>query len=92
MAQRSGLFDSTEIVQSVNGYPQGNRAETADFFAQYFANFISNGVFANPSTNFKVMAQSGLTVVVRPGSCFINGYILFCLMYYIEILVLLVFF
>ena len=77
MAQRSGLFDSTEIVQSVNGYPQGNRAETADFFAQYFANFISNGVFANPSTNFKVMAQSGLTVVVRPGSCFINGYMAF---------------
>lgn len=77
MAQRSGLFDSTEIVQSINGYPQGNRAETADFFAQYFANFISNGVFANPSTNFKVMAQSGLTVVVRPGSCFINGYMAF---------------
>lgn len=77
MAQRSGLFDSTEIVQSVNGYPQGNRAETADFFARYFANFISNGVFANPSTNFKVMAQSGLTVVVRPGSCFINGYMAF---------------
>ncbi len=74
MAQRSGLFDSTEIVETIDGYPRGNRAETADFFAKYFSNFISNGVFANPSTNFKVMAQSGLTVVVRPGVCFINGY------------------
>lgn len=74
MAQRSGLFDSTEIVETIDGYPRGNRAETADFFAKYFSNFISNGVFANPSTNFKVMAQSGPTVVVRPGVCFINGY------------------
>lgn len=74
MAQRSGLFDSTEIVETIDGYPRGNRAETADFFAKYFSSFISNGVFANPSTNFKVMAQSGLTVVVRPGVCFINGY------------------
>ena len=74
MAQRSGLFDSTEIVETIDGYPRGNRAETADFFAKYFSNFISNGVFANPSTNFKVMAQSGLTVGVRPGACFINGY------------------
>lgn len=74
MAQRSGLFDSTEIVQDVSGYPKGNRAETADFFAKYFSNFISNGIFARPSTNFQVMSKGGMTVTVKAGSCFINGY------------------
>lgn len=74
MAQRYGLFDSTEIVETIDGYPQGNRAETADFFAKYFSNFISNGVFARPSTNFMVLSKSGLTVTVKAGACFINGY------------------
>lgn len=74
MAQRYGLFDSTEIVQTIDGYPQGNRAETADFFAKYFSNFISNGVFAKPSTNFMVLSKDGLTVTVKAGCCFINGY------------------
>lgn len=77
MAQRSGLFDSTEIVQDVSGYPKGNRAETADFFAKYFSNFVSNGVFARPSTNFQVMAKSGMTVTIKAGCCFINGYMAF---------------
>lgn len=74
MAQRSGLFDSTEIVETIEGYPKGNRAETADFFAKYFSNFISNGVFAKPTTNFQVTASGGMTVNIKPGSCFINGY------------------
>lgn len=74
MAQRSGLFDSTEIVETIDGYPRGNRAETADFFAKYFSNFISNGVFAKPTTNFQVMSSGGMSVTIRPGSCFINGY------------------
>lgn len=74
MAQRSGLFDSTEIVESINGYPRGNRAETADFFAKYFSNFISNGVYAKPATNYQVTASGGMTVNIKPGSCFINGY------------------
>ena len=74
MAQRYGLFDSTEIVESLDGYPRGNRAETADFFAKYFSNFISNGVFAKPSTNFMVLSNNGLTVTVKAGCCFINGY------------------
>ena len=77
MAQRSGLFDSTEIVTEVGGYPKGNRAETADFFARYFSQFIGNGIFAKPTTNFQVMQDNGMTVVIKPGSCFIEGYFAF---------------
>lgn len=77
MAQRSGLFDSTEIVQTIDGYPQGNRAETADFFAKYFSNFIGNGVFTEVSTSFQVITAGGMKVTVKKGSCFINGYMAF---------------
>ena len=77
MAQRSGLFDSTEIVETIDGYPRGNRAETADFFAKYFSNFIDNGVFTEVSTSFQVLTAGGMNVTVKKGSCFINGYMAF---------------
>lgn len=77
MAMRSGLFDSTETVESVGGFPRGNKAETADFFAAYFSSFVGNGIYLNPATSFQVLPQSGLTVRVRPGRCFINGYFAF---------------
>lgn len=74
MAMRSGLFNSEKIVETVDGFPKGDRAELADFFAKYFAAFIGNGVYPNPSDNFQVMAYDQLTLRVRPGMCFINGY------------------
>lgn len=77
MAMRSGLFDSTETVEMVGGFPRGDKAETADFFAAYFASFVGNGIYLNPPTCFQVLPQSGLTVRVRPGKCFINGYFAF---------------
>ena len=77
MALRSGLFDSTEIVQDISGYPKGNRAETADFFARYFSRFIGNGIYAKPTTHFQVMQDNGMTVVLKPGDCYINGYYAF---------------
>lgn len=77
MAQRSGLFDSTEIVSTEQGYPKGNRAETADFFARYFSNFIGNGIFAKPANCFAVEPAGGLDIVIRAGACFINGYAAF---------------
>lgn len=74
MAIRSGLFDSTEITESAGGYPRGNHAETADFFASYFASFIGNGVFPREGGSFTVSPGTGLSVSVGPGKCFINGY------------------
>ena len=71
---RSGLFDSKAIVDTVEGYPKGDRAEDAQFFAKYFSAFIGNGIYPNPSTNFQVLAYDQMTVRVYPGLCFINGY------------------
>ena len=77
MAIRCGLFDSTQIVETEYGYPRGDKAQTADFFAKYFSSFVGNGVLYNPSTSFSVMSHSGLTVQIRPGAAFINGYFVF---------------
>lgn len=54
--------------------PIFDRAEEATFFAKYFSQFITNGVFANPSTNLQVLASEGMKLIVDVGVCFINGY------------------
>jgi len=68
MAIRSGFFNSVN----------GDRKYDARRFAEYFASFIGNGIFPNPSTNLQVVAQTipDMTVIVRPGKAWINGYIL----------------
>lgn len=74
MSLRCGLFDSTEIVQTVDGYPQGNKAETADFFAHALAGLSGNGIPSSPADAFKVTANGSMVVSVAPGYCYINGY------------------
>lgn len=74
MSLRCGLFDSTEIVQTVDGYPQGNKAETADFFAHALAGLSGDGVPYSPADAFKVSANGSMAVSVAPGYCYIKGY------------------
>lgn len=64
MAIRSGFFNSVN----------GDRKYKADFFAEYFASFIANGVFPNPSTGLQVLANQNMTVAIKPGKAWINGY------------------
>lgn len=61
------------IFNSVNG----DRKYNAWWFAKYFATFIGNGVFPNPSTNLQVTAYQNMKVVVKPGSGWIDGYFLY---------------
>lgn len=77
MSLQCGLFDSTEITETEQGYPRGNKAQNAAFFARYFASFVGSGVYRNPSTSFQVLTTSGMTVEVRPGSAFLCGYFCF---------------
>lgn len=53
-----------------------DRVYKAEEFASYFAEFIGNGVYPNPSTGLQVVVNSeaGMTTVLKPGSAFINGY------------------
>lgn len=52
----------------------GDRVYRAEEWAQYFASFIGNGVFPVPSNNLQVIAGSGMTVTVKAGKAWINGY------------------
>ena len=71
---RSGFFNSEIIGYDIENMPVFDRAEEASFFAKYFSEFISNGVFPNPSTNMQVLANEGMKVSVDVGVCYINGY------------------
>lgn len=64
---RSGMFTSVN----------GDRKYTSTFFAEYFASFIGNGIFPNPSTNTQVVADGGMGVTVQEGKAWIDGYILY---------------
>ena len=52
----------------------GDRVYRAEEWAEYFASFIGNGVFPVPSNNLQVVAGSGMTVNVKAGKAWINGY------------------
>lgn len=69
MAQESGFFNA---VQSGGSY---DRTYNAADFADYFSSFIGNGVFLNANSDgLKVVAKTGLTVTVKAGRAFIDGY------------------
>lgn len=66
-------FQSNFVNMDEHGNPIYDRAVDADFFRWMWRLFFTNGVFANPSSNFQVLAHSGMTVRVKPGACFIQG-------------------
>lgn len=68
MAEQSGFFNALE---SDGVY---DRMYDASDFAKYFATFIGNGVFINPTNQLKVVAKSGLTVTLKRGKAFIDGF------------------
>lgn len=70
MSLTSAFFDA-ELVGG-----EYDRVYSAEHFAEYFAAFIANGVFPDPATNLQVVANipSDMTVLVKPGLGWINGY------------------
>ena len=70
MSETSGFFNA----ELVNNEP--DRSYEATDFANYYANLIGNGVFANPTNQLQVYADTEDTnsVKVSPGNAYINGY------------------
>ncbi len=52
----------------------GDRKNGADAFAEYFSNFISDGIFDNKYDGLKVQANGDMTVTVLAGAGFISGH------------------
>lgn len=63
MAEKSSFFNSVA----------GDRKYQASDFAEYFSKFITNGFFPG-DLNLKVVSNGDMTVKVRSGSAWINGY------------------
>lgn len=51
-----------------------DRVYKADDWAWYFSTFIGNGVFPAPSDALQVTANGDMTVTIKSGKAFINGY------------------
>ena len=69
MSERSGFFN---VLQLSDG--SYDRTYNASDFADFFASFIKSGVYADPVNQLKVVQKSGLTVTVKAGKAFIDGY------------------
>ena len=62
--EKSGFFNSNN----------GDRIYTADDFAAYFGDLVSNGIFYRNTDNLRVVVAVGMNVAVAAGSAWINGY------------------
>lgn len=52
----------------------GDLTYDAADWADYFASFVGNGVFAQPASGCQVQADSGMKIKVSAGKLWINGY------------------
>ena len=66
-----GMFDSTQAVEEVGGFPRGDKAVDAAFFAKMFSCFYKDGIIGENS--FRVTPTSGLSVQVAPGIAWAYG-------------------
>ena len=69
MSEEYGFFNA--VKDSDGNY---DRIYNASSFSELFSNFIGNGVYYNPTNQLKVIENSGLSITVRKGKAFINGY------------------
>lgn len=62
-------MEKSFVFNSING----DRRYRAEDFRDYFASFVGNGVFPNPSTTLQVISNDDMTVTVKQGKGWING-------------------
>ncbi|MBQ2726967.1 MAG: hypothetical protein IJF78_14790 [Clostridia bacterium] len=66
-----GMFDSTSVEETVNGFPRGNKAVDAAFFAKMIESFYRDGVLGD---SFGITPAGGMAVTVGAGIGWIRGY------------------
>lgn len=67
--ERSSFFDA---ILDIEGNP--DRSYLAEDIARFFGSLIGNGIFPNPSTNLQIVANNDMTITVKKGMAWINGY------------------
>lgn len=69
MSEHSGFFNA-KILED-GSY---DRVYLAENFADYFASFVGNGVFAKKMNSLQIIADTGMSIKVKSGQAWINGY------------------
>ncbi len=69
-----GIFNSTSVTETVNGFPKGNKAVDAAFFAKMLSCIVSDGIVRGEGEEFRVYPGGDLSVTVTPGIAWGNGY------------------
>lgn len=69
-----GMFDSTSVVETVDGFPRGDKAVDAAFFARMMQCFYSDGVICPSEGSLQVVPGEGLALTVCPGCGWIAGH------------------
>lgn len=66
---------TSKIVYDMDGNPSYDRAVDSIILRNLIKQYVTTGVFPNPSTNFQAIANTNddMTVIVRAGACVING-------------------
>lgn len=67
-------MEKSSFFNAVNVNGTYDRTYKAEDFAAYFGTVLTSGIFPSPSTNLQVVASSDMTVTVKSGDAFINGY------------------
>ncbi len=66
-----GMFDSDSVVETVGGFPVGNKAVDSAFFAKLISCFYSDGVIGD---SFMIEPAGGLSITTDGGIGWIRGY------------------
>ena len=69
-----GPYDSTGIVDTVNGFPVGDKAVTSAFVASMIKSLVTDGVVDTGNGELSVVPAGGLSVKVKPGVAWVQGY------------------
>lgn len=69
-----GMFDSTTVVETVDGFPKGDKAVDAAFFARMMQCFYSDGVVRPAAGHLQVLPGDGMRLQVTPGCGWIDGH------------------
>lgn len=64
-------MEKSSFFNSVNG----DRKYKASDFAEFFNSLLTNGVFPTPSTNLQVLSNGDMTITIKAGKAWINGYV-----------------
>ncbi len=69
-----GMFDSTKVVETADGFPRGDKAVDASFFARMMQCFYSDGVVCPADGFLQVTPGEGMRIRIRAGCGWIKGH------------------